>query len=160
MFNKTDPNKEKLERLYKLKANLETNNFSKPVVDLWKQYERLDQMQKNSIRVQWDKYFCDVRDTVAFKRAKYVANIFRKSSRTESDNEEIKKLGQEAREQEENQDFELTKPPLEDPMYLENNYYVNKYKQTIRDIEFTKNEIYIDGKTDTEVAGEISSLLR
>jgi hypothetical protein len=158
MFKKTDPNKERLEKLHRIKIKLESDDISKSMISLYKKYNDMTAYEKNALKKTWDEYYDQVRSTIAYQRCARI-NQLTKTKCENEDVEELKQLLNESREQIESQSYEIKKPHLDDPLYVESNYHVNLYKKTLSEIKTIKDQVLIDGKTDAEVACEISKLL-
>lgn len=128
---------DKMTKLQQAKMNLENHEFSKPVLKKWFEYKAMSENQKRLLLEDWNKYFEDVKKTKACRRYQIISDRIKKHM-------PIGEYVEKAREQLENQDWELPKPYLDDPMYLMSNQYVSMYEKVLADIENLKMESDIE----------------
>lgn len=121
---------DQLNKFERMKEDLE----DVPVVKTWQEYSQLSETQKEMLQKDWDMYFERVRESTAFRRFKAQGNAWKQRKMTL-----VKEFGEKARQQAE---FEIPKPALEDPMYLENCQTIIRYRWAISKI----NELNKAGK--------------
>lgn len=96
------------------------------IIKQYSEYISLSPNQKQSLREDWDNYLLKCKDTKAAKRWSAQGKAFKNKNYGL-----VVEFGKKARDQQENNDFELQKPYLEDPIFLESHGYVRQYLRLI-----------------------------
>ena len=128
-------NKHKIERLrMRLKAIEASEDYK-----LYLAYAHLSPIEKDQLLSRWNSYFTRVRETTAYNRYQVAGAAFRKK-----DLATVKQFKEDAHNQVLNDDMQLTKPPLADPMYLNQLSCVMEYRQIINTINNSQNNSSTD----------------
>lgn len=127
---------DKLDLLEKYKHNF-SEIQQNPMVKKWKEFLRLPYSQQQKIRQEWDQYFKDVRDTIAYARFQDQKQAFK-----EGDFKRVKELAEEARQQMIDNDYQLKMPDGIDPWEFDFNGDIKRYKWLegkIRELQWMDN---------------------
>lgn len=142
MTTKKQMMQEKMAKLQSTKQMLLSDVNSRAIINQWLEYKSMTPRQKDLLMQDWDKYFKEVRETKAYLR-------YKKISELQKQHKPFSEYCEKASEQLENEGWELPKPYLNDPLFLQNNQCVTKYEQTMLDIENLKTESQMDDIAST-----------
>lgn len=133
---------DQLDKFERMKKNMEDgvesdgqiNKVTKNLIETWKKYSGLSTTQKDLLQKDWDIYFERIRNTKAHLRFTAQGKAWKKNKM-----DLVREYAQKAKEQ---KIFEIEKPAMEDPMFLENSQTIIRYRWIISKL----NELQKSGK--------------
>lgn len=135
-LNKYTRMKENMEK--GIEADGRVNQETVKLIKIWKEYCTLTQSQKDMLLDDWNGYFKQIPTTKAYKRFMAQGRAWKAGKM-----DLVKEYAEKAREQRKSQEWELPRPALEDPLFLENSQTLIRYRwiiSKINDLEKNKED--------------------